>query len=263
MLQEYGRPTEPKHEQLGNCVKNLIITGGWAHEFSDSAVVLGKVLAAQTVNGEVVDSTIVDGIDNAIHALQKDHFDVVTVYACWFTMTDERYTPEQRAQWARTTPVELREAIAAHVKRGGGLLVLHTGIICFTDWPEWPQYLGGSWNWGSSWHPAVEVFAARWASSLRAPQEHPIVCDLGEIVVEDERYCELGVGPQAQVLLESDGPEGVQPSMWTHEHGAARAIFSSLGHDHRSLNNLQHGRLLRRSIAWVGQLPDTVVREVQ
>jgi hypothetical protein len=64
-------------------VKNLIITGGWAHEFSDSAAVLGKVLAAQPVNGEVVDSTIADGIDNAIHALQKDHFDVVTVYACW------------------------------------------------------------------------------------------------------------------------------------------------------------------------------------
>jgi type 1 glutamine amidotransferase len=51
--------------------------------------------------------------------------------------------------------------------------------------------------------------------------------------------------------------------MWTHERDAGRAVFSSLGHDHRSLNNLQHGRLLRRSIAWVGQLPDTVVREVQ
>jgi hypothetical protein len=102
------------------------------------------------------------------------------------------------------------------------LLVLHTGIICFTDWPEWPQYLGGSWNWGSSWHPAVEVFAARWASTLREPQQHPIVHDLGEIVVEDERYCELGVGPQAQVLLESDGPEGIQASMWTHEQGSAR-----------------------------------------
>ncbi|NDG65918.1 MAG: hypothetical protein EBY23_03175 [Actinobacteria bacterium] len=213
-------------------MKNLIITGGWAHEFSDSAEVLSKVLAAQPVNGGAVHSTVVDGIDKAIHALQKNQFDVVTVYACWFTMTDERYNSEQRAQWARTTPVELREEIAAHLKRGGGLLVLHTGIICFTDWPEWPQYLGGSWNWGSSWHPAV-------------------------------RYCELGVGPQAQVLLESDGPEGIQASMWTHEQGSARAVFSSLGHDHRSLNNLQHGRLLRRSIAWVGQHSDTVVREVQ
>jgi type 1 glutamine amidotransferase len=263
MLRECVRRTEPKRELPRHFVKNLIITGGWAHEFSDSAAVLGKVLAEQPVNDRVVDSTIADGIDNAIHALQKDHFDVVTVYACWFTMTDERYNAEQRAQWARTTPPELREAIAEHVKRGGGLLVLHTGIICFTDWPEWPQYIGGSWNWGESWHPAVEVFAARWASTLRAPQGHPIVHDLGEIVVEDERYCELGVGPQAQVLLESDGPEGVQPSMWTHERDAGRAVFSSLGHDHRSLNNLQHGRLLRRSIAWVGQLPDTVVREVQ
>lgn len=243
-------------------MKNLIITGGWAHEFSDSAVVLSEVLAAQPVNGASVHSTVVDDIEKAMKALRDAQFDVITVYACWFTMTDQRYTPEQRAQWAKTTPVELREAIAAHVKRGGGLLVLHTGIICFTDWAEWPKYLGGSWNWGSSWHPAVEVFAARWASTLREPQQHPIVHDLGEIVVEDERYCELGVGPRAQVLLESDGPEGVQASMWTHEQGSSRAVFSSLGHDHRSLNNLQHGRLLRRSIAWVGQLPDTVVREV-
>lgn len=239
-------------------MRNLIITGGWAHDFAESALTLADVLSPKSPANHL----IVDGIDAAIDALSNENFDVVTVYACWFTMTDERYTAEQRAQWARTTPVQFRELMTAHVQRGGGLLVLHTGIICFTDWPEWPIFVGGSWNWGASWHPPVEVLTATWADSLRHPQEHPIVHDLGEIVVEDERYCELGVGAAAQVLLQSDGPEGVQPTMWTHELGASRVVFSSLGHDHRSLRDHQHGVLLRRSLAWVAKESDAVVREL-
>jgi type 1 glutamine amidotransferase len=239
-------------------MRNLIITGGWAHDFAASAPTLAAVLSPTSPETHLV----VDGIDEAIGALSHESFDVVTVYACWFTMTDERYTTEQRSQWARTTPMEFRELMTSHVTRGGGLLVLHTGIICFTDWLEWPDLVGGSWNWGASWHPPVEVLTATWADNLRNPQAHPIVHDLPEIVVEDERYCELGVSAAAQVLLQSDGPEGVQPTMWTHERGASRVVFSSLGHDHRSLRDRQHGVLLRRSLAWVGKEPDAVIREM-
>lgn len=244
-------------------MKNLIITGGWAHDFSSTSSTLREVLS--TVNSiSGVEQVVVHDINEAADALTKQNFDVVTVYACWFTMTDERYTPEQRASWARTTPPAFIEKMTEHHQRGGGLLVLHTGIICFTDWPEWSQWVGGEWVWGQSWHPALEdLVVTRSLEQGSFDQSnvgvHPIVHDIETIAVHDERYSDMGIDPASVILYESAGANGLQPAAWAHTYGGSRVIFSSLGHDARSLTNAAHQTLLRRSLAWVAGYPDETV----
>lgn len=226
------------------CVpKNLILTGGWAHDFASSSLVLADVLAP------IATSTIVDDMDDAACQLDSGRFDVLTVYACWFTMTDARYNDEQRAQWARTTPGSFREAVAHHLGAGRGLCVLHTGLLCFTDWEEWPELVGGDWTWGRSWHPAP---APMRADRRPGAVHHPVVDGMDRIEVFDERYCEIDARPDSNVLMSSNGPEGEFPTVWVRDGGGGRRAYSSLGHDRVSLTEPTHARLVRRLLAWVG-----------
>lgn len=222
---------------------NLILTGGWAHDFASSSSVLADVLAP------VATSTIVDDMDGATNALDGGKFDVLTVYACWFTMTDSRYTDEQRAQWARTTSDGFRNAVGRHLRAGGGLCVLHTGILCFTDWDEWPKLVGGDWTWGRSWHPAPAQMRAEKTDHAGG---HPIVDGIDRIDVFDERYCEIDARADSTVLMSSDGPEGRFPTVWVCEETGGRRAYSSLGHDRVTLTEPTHARLLRRLVVWAG-----------
>lgn len=224
-------------------LNNLVLTGGWAHDFASSSAVLADVLSS------VATSTIVDDMSAAARQLDTGQFDVLTVYACWFTMTDARYTDEQRAQWARTTPGEFREAVAGHLGAGRGLCVLHTGLLCFTDWEEWPGIVGGDWTWGRSWHPAPAALRA-----ARRPDavDHPVVAEIEGLEVFDERYCDIDARPDSTVLMSSGGPEGEFPTVWVRDSKVGRRAYSSLGHDRVSLTEPTHARLVRRLLAWVG-----------
>lgn len=235
-------------------LSNLVLTGGWAHDFTTTSTTLVEVMAP------VAHSTVVDDMDAAAALLNEREFDVITIYACWFTMTDPRYTEEQRATWARTTPAAFRSAVEGHHSAGGGLCVLHTGILCFTDWPEWPGLVGGSWVWGKSWHPApapMRLVRHTGRPPVRAP--HAIVEGLGSIEVVDERYCDIEAHADARILMTSSGPEGEFPSVWVRDAGTGRSVYSSIGHDSASLTTASHARLLRRCVAWAGGGDDGTV----
>lgn len=224
-------------------LNNLILTGGWAHDFPSSSAVLAEVLSP------VATSAVVDDMSAAARRLNSGEFDVLTVYACWFTMTDARYNDEQRAQWARTTPADFREAVAGHLGAGRGVCVLHTGLLCFTDWQDWPRIVGGDWTWGRSWHPAP---AAMRADRRPDAVDHPVVAGIDGLDVFDERYCDIDARPDSTVLMSSGGPEGEFPTVWVCDSEAGRRAYSSLGHDRVSLTEPTHARLVRRLLTWVG-----------
>lgn len=224
-------------------LKNLVLTGGWAHDFTSSSAVLAEVLSP------VAKSTIVDDMSEAARQLDTAQFEVLTVYACWFTMTDARYTAEQRAQWARTTPSDFRDAVARHLGAGRGLCVLHTGLLCFTDWEDWPRIVGGDWTWGRSWHPAPATMRVDRCPDAGA---HPVVAGIEGVEVFDERYCDIDARLGSSVLMSSGGPEGEFPTVWVCDSSAGRRAYSSLGHDRVSLTEPTHAQLVRRLLVWAG-----------
>lgn len=224
-------------------LKNLVLTGGWAHDFSSSSAVLAEVLSP------VATSVVVDDMSEVARQLNTGSFDVLTVYACWFTMTDARYTNEQRAEWARTTPRDFRDAVVQHLDSGRGLCVLHTGLLCFTDWEDWSGIVGGDWTWGRSWHPAPATMRVG-----RHPDAagHPVVAGIDGLEVFDERYCDIDARPGSSVLMSSGGPEGEFPTVWVRDSDGGRRAYSSLGHDRISLTEPTHARLIRRLLTWAG-----------
>lgn len=188
------------------------------------------------------EATIAQDLDEAADLLGQGPFDILTVYACWFGMADARYD-EVRSIWARQTSTALRSGIDAHVSAGGGVLALHTAPICFDDWPRWPGIVGGAWNWQRSWHPQPGDLV------VETDDEHPIVRGLGTFGVLDERYTDLDVSGEAEVIAWTvDGDR--QPAIWTHLDGTARVVYDALGHDERSLGHAAHAVVLRRAALW-------------
>lgn len=235
-------------------VRQLVITGGWAHEFGRTAPHLVECAAKAGIRTDTIDD-----LDEAAMALASRDYDLLTVYACWFTMGHERYD-QVRGEWSRQTPIALRDQIVAHVEDGGGLMAVHTAPICFDDWPLWGEILGGRWNWDRSWHPAPSVVEVD-PIGTGAGERHPIVDGLVAFQIVDERYSDLDVSPRSEVLAWSDADR--QPALWTHRFGSARVVVDTLGHDERSLDQPDHATILRRSALWAAGFSDDAVRAMR
>lgn len=224
----------------------LIITGGWAHPFARTSPFLAEVFRVAGF-----DCVIAEDLDKAASLLAAHKFDLVTIYACWFGMSDERYDTV-RSEWARTSSPALRDGISSHVGAGRGILALHTAPICFDDWPEWPIIVGGNWNWQRSWHPQSGEM------SVEPVGEHPIFNGIGPFNVVDERYTDLDVSPDVDVIAWSVA-EDRQAAIWTHSVGTARVVYDALGHDERSLGHADHAVVLRRCALWAAGAADAEV----
>ncbi len=222
-------------------IRNLILTGGIGHPFADAAPALGGVLAEAGVA-----STVTDDIEAGLRTLDGGGFDLLTVYALrWRMLGNEKYAPHRDA-WAFSLSVEGRERLARFVTGGGGLLGLHTALICFDDWPEWKDLLGGAWAWGRSAHPP------RGTVTLRPTvTPHPITDGLPAFEVTDEAYGNLDLAPDLVPLATVEAADGVAwPALWARTVGRGRAVADALGHDRAALEHPVHRRLLGRAARW-------------
>jgi uncharacterized protein len=225
-------------------VRAVVLSGGLTHDFPATTARLAALLAEQGVAAEVHTD-----VDAALGALPGAA--LLVVNALRWTMsgpgTPQRYRDLAGQEAASPSPAA-REALAAHLAAGGGLLGLHTASICFDDWPGWGDALGGAWVWGRSHHPPV---GAEVAVSVTA--EHPLVSGLDDFTVVDEVYSDLALRPDVVGLLAAPHP-GTEtprhPLLWAREHGGGRVVYDTLGHHPPSYDVPEHAEVVRRAIRW-------------
>jgi uncharacterized protein len=227
----------------------VVFTGGIVHPFDIAAPVLGEILRetgfAPRVSREMAD--IVDW-------LREDPAALLVVYALRWTMTQhEKYAP-QRARWAFTLSTEARETMHRHVAEGGGLFGLHTASICFDDWSEWGELLGGAWQWGKSHHPPLGPVNAE------LDARHFLARGLDDFTLNDEAYSDQRIASGVEVFGWAEAGAGTalatgrQPVLWTHRYGHGRVVYDGLGHDAVSLQHPIHRQLVKRSARWAAGL---------
>lgn len=225
-------------------MKNLIYSGGIYHDFAQMAEALKDELALDGIQ-----STISFDLDECARQLESGDVDLLTVYALrWRMLEGEKYAP-LRQEWALEVSDAARMAIERHVARGGGLLVLHTGVICFDDWPQWPQILGGGWVWGTSSHPPLQAAAVRVLDA-----SNPLTIGISKFDLQDEVYQDLRLEEDIEVLATatagSDGVTQQHPVIWMRRYGLGRVFCDTLGHDAESIGESNHAELLRRGARW-------------
>jgi type 1 glutamine amidotransferase len=238
-------------------MRNLLIAGGLYHPMENCVPSLTDTFDRM---GMVTD--VEEDVEAGCRKLSEGSYDLLTVSAIrWRMLNDAKYEPH-RARWALSISEHAREAIRAHLHAGRPLFAMHAAAICFDDWPEWGEILGGRWVWGQSGHPpfgAVDVrFHAGSGSALTAGLA-PFNCD-------DEVYGGLWIAPDVKPLAEarlavgSDGMPGAwMPVLWTRQWRGGRVVYDALGHDAASLEHPVHRRLVTRAALWALGRPDEEV----
>ena len=235
----------------------LVLSGGpdHAHDYETLGTTLTSIVRDD--GHEIVG--LFDDPDAAAERLRDGDVDVFVVNALRWRMQGEAYDP-WRDRWAYTTPDSTRDAITGFVAAGGGLVGNHTASICFDDWPEWGDVLGGAWAWGRSWHPPIGPVTVEMTVGVTAHDEradagaHPVVSGLpARFVLADEVYGDLDLRPGIEPLAHArrSPDDAPQPLVWTHRYGAGRVVYDGLGHDERSLNDPVHRRLICNAVRWV------------
>lgn len=222
---------------------NLIISGGIFHPFDESSEALATIL-----RDAGIESRVVNDVDAGLALLAGGNFDMLTINALrWGMMTADKYEP-YRAEWAYHMPRASCDKLTGFVDSGGALLGIHTASICFDDWPEWGELLGGSWQWGISHHPPSGPVSV-WPTG----HTHAVTEGIQPFELSDEIYHQLALEADVEPLLLGDckACEGPQPVCWAREFGNGRVVYDALGHDAASLNHPQHRQLLGQAAHWL------------
>jgi uncharacterized protein len=155
---------------------------------------------------------------------------------------------------------EERERFEAFLRRGGGLVVIHAGVVSGEE-HEWAKRVqGGAWRWSGEqptrWYEGeVGIYFV--------DTEHPITRGLSNFDWVDEIYYDLDMSEDVHVLATSfHSVFVIAPQMWTYERtwegGATpyRALVSLPGHEYDVFETAQYRVLLLRGIAWAGKRAD-------
>lgn len=220
-------------------MRAVLLSGGIYHDYDRMSAATAGILAAGGMTVEIVTTP-----SDLAQALDRPA-DLVVVQALRFRMLgNEKYEPF-RAEWAYETGADLVGAMGAHVARGGGVVALHTGCICFDDWPGWHEILGGGWIWGQSHHaPGLEPV------TVTPSAGHPVTEGIAPFTVTDEHYRDLSLHSGAQILAQGMTAAGVaHPVAWSHQ-ATHRAVTLTIGHDLASLTTPGQARFIQQAAHW-------------
>lgn len=177
------------------------------------------------------------------------------------------------AQDGGTIPPERQAAFENYLKRGGGLVVIHTASVsAFPD--HWKKTIGGAWRQGTTkWlEGPMNLY---YTENQELGGGSPITRGASNFHLDDEIYYDMDLSPDIKVLAtvytpkSRDGksltPNGkvnvydIQPQMWTYERTAEggtvpyRAFVSIPGHLYKNFSLPNYRAVLMRGIAWAGK----------
>lgn len=225
------------------CRKNLLISGGPGHEFAVTSALVADLLAEEDIQ-----SLVVDDLEYAFARLadDSDAFDLVTVNALRWKMEVERYA-DVRDEHGVTLTVDQENSLDEHVRGGGGLLALHTAVICFDGSQVWHDLAGASWDWDRSMHPPLDEVGVKLTSDGR---DHPVTAGIDDFAVLDEAYGFLDENDNIVPLATTSHSGRTHPVVWARELGDGRVVTDLLGHGPDSMTHPAHAHIIRAAARW-------------
>ena len=157
---------------------------------------------------------------------------------------------------------ERRVQLEKFLQRGGGLVVLHDGVVS-GDQHEWcKSIIGGAWRWPSADMPQAK--ATKWYEGdvgiCWVDMTNAISKGISNFDWKDEVYFDMDISPEVSVLATSmHNVHIIAPQIWTYEKtlpgGSTpyRAFVSIPGHEYDVFNTPHYRAILMRGIAWAGK----------
>ncbi|MFZ4766708.1 MAG: PVC-type heme-binding CxxCH protein, partial [Roseimicrobium sp.] len=165
---------------------------------------------------------------------------------------------------------EERKNLLDFLKRGGGIVVIHAGIVS-RDAAWFKTIAGGSWN-----HATPTKWLEGPMSLYFTDHENPITRGISNFDMDDEIYYDMDVLPEVKILAGAYTPNktgarnakkadestkggkqvsiyDIQPQMWTYEKEDYRAFVCIPGHYYTNFSHNGFRTAILRGIAWAGK----------
>ena len=223
-------------------IRNLILSGGYLHDFATTSPILNEVLGEAGIESEIEEDF---GVLAGERMLE---FDMLSLNCC---RTKWDGHAAYRPEWSYEIPAAERAGLLRFLAAGKGLLALHTCTLCFGDWPEYREVVGAWWEYGETTHPPIQEHAIRVHTD-----KHPIVDGVADFTITDELYHRFRFAGPVDPLAEADWEGETWPLLWAKSHGPARVCYNALGHNEVAFAEPGFQKLLRRGARWVAGGPD-------
>ena len=143
---------------------------------------------------------------------------------------------------------EVQEAFVNYVRKGGGLLVVHSGTTGYRETPVVRALLGGVFVDHPKQCPVTVKFIA----------ESPIVEGSDEFTLQDEHYHMEFDDPDAELFMTSVSEHGTQPAGWTRTEGDGRICVLTPGHNVEVWLHPSFQTMLKNSLQWCANSTERV-----
>ena len=139
---------------------------------------------------------------------------------------------------------EVESAFAEYVRKGNGLLAIHSGTADYQEKIILRNLLGGVFTH----HPE------QCAVTMELQTNHPLTMDIPPFTVKDEHYFMAMDDSQADVFMTTRSEHGQQPAGWRRTEGAGRVAVLTPGHNLEVWLHPSYQSLLLNTLRWCGEV---------
>jgi len=215
--------------------RNLILSGGPAHDYSRTSAMLSSTLAEVGVRSDIHEDF------GVIESGVLREFDMITMNCARWTCAD--VGPDHEWYSFRfELSQEARAELLGFLGEGKGLLALHAATLCFDDWDEFAEILGARFTG----HGPYQEYRLRVHADA-----HPITEGLADFDITDELYTSPRITDAVEPLVDGEWEGKMRPVLWVRDYRNSRVCYNALGHDVDTFANPHFQKLLRRGALWV------------
>ncbi|MBN2390983.1 MAG: SDR family NAD(P)-dependent oxidoreductase [Anaerolineae bacterium] len=135
---------------------------------------------------------------------------------------------------------EVEAAFVNHVRRGNGLLVVHSGSAGYAQTPAFRQLMGGVFI---NHPPQCPV-------TVEPQVGHPLTVGSAPFTLTDEHYMMALDDADADIFMTTASQHGIQPGGWTRFEGAGRVCMLTPGHNVEVWQHPSFQTLLSNALHW-------------
>ena len=139
---------------------------------------------------------------------------------------------------------EVQSAFAEYVRRGNGLLAIHSGTTGYEQMPVLRGLLGGVFTRHPEQCPVT----------MESRDEHPLTERTTPFTLKDEHYFMAMDDPQVDLFLTTRSEHGEQPAGWRRREGSGRVAVLTPGHNLEVWLHPSYQALLLNALRWCSNL---------
>ncbi|PKN94823.1 MAG: hypothetical protein CVU44_03185 [Chloroflexi bacterium HGW-Chloroflexi-6] len=138
----------------------------------------------------------------------------------------------------------VQAAFAEHIRKGNGLLAIHSGTAGYEQTPVLRSLLGGVFSHHPEQCPVTIVPAPG----------HPLCAGVDPFTLQDEHYFITLDNQQADIFMSTRSEHGQQPGAWRRTEGEGRVAVLTPGHNLEVWLHPSFQVLLLNSLRWCAKL---------